>query len=166
MVGMFNFRSSARSQQGSEAAPSVSSLGSDGRSHLSNSQHRFGHRLPPPSVSVHTGAAASSTKRIKLKSILKSNNDNGGTIGGGAAGCDASVQSGGTGRTSSNNRRRVHHHVGFGTVEVREYARTVGDNPSVSSGPPISYVLWTVDTQCRAALESLRITHVSHSIIF
>jgi hypothetical protein len=147
MVGLFNFRSSARSQQGSEAAPSVSSLGSDGRSNLSNSLHRFGHRLPPPSVSVHTGAASgASSRRIKLKSILKSNNDNGGnrTSGAAAAGCDASVQSGGTGRTSTNNRRRVHHHVGFGTVEVREYARTVGDNPSVSSGPPISYVLCTL----------------------
>jgi hypothetical protein len=41
---------------------------------------------------------------------------------------------------NKGTRRRMHHHVGFGSVEVREYARTVGDNPSVSAGPPISYV--------------------------
>jgi hypothetical protein len=41
---------------------------------------------------------------------------------------------------NNGTRRRVHHHVGFSTVEVREFARTVGDNPSVSAGPPISYV--------------------------
>jgi hypothetical protein len=40
----------------------------------------------------------------------------------------------------TRRRRSMHHHVGFGSVEVREYARIVGDNPSVSSGPPISYV--------------------------
>jgi hypothetical protein len=37
--------------------------------------------------------------------------------------------------------RQVHpekrHTVGFGTVTIREYARSVGDNPSVSSGTPI-----------------------------
>jgi len=28
--------------------------------------------------------------------------------------------------------------IQFKAVEIREYARTVGDNPSCSSGPPIS----------------------------
>jgi hypothetical protein len=39
-----------------------------------------------------------------------------------------------------DRRCRVYHEVAFGFVHVREYARTVGDNPSVSSGPPLAYV--------------------------
>ncbi len=34
----------------------------------------------------------------------------------------------------SSNRR----HVKFGNIRIREYDRTLGDNPAVSSGPPIS----------------------------
>jgi hypothetical protein len=30
--------------------------------------------------------------------------------------------------------------VVLSTIEIREYARTVGDNPSCSSGPPVAYV--------------------------
>jgi hypothetical protein len=45
-------------------------------------------------------------------------------------------------RSVQRQMRRVHHHVAFGSVEVREYARTVGDNPSVSSGPPLAYVFY------------------------
>lgn len=30
-----------------------------------------------------------------------------------------------------------HRSLQFGTVKIREYARTVGDNPSCSSGPPV-----------------------------
>ena len=28
--------------------------------------------------------------------------------------------------------------IKFKNIEIREYARTIGDNPSCSSGPPIS----------------------------
>lgn len=31
--------------------------------------------------------------------------------------------------------------ITFSQVQIREYARTVGDNPSCSSGPPVRYVL-------------------------
>lgn len=34
--------------------------------------------------------------------------------------------------------RRKRHNVGFSTIEIREYNQTIGDNPSVSYGPPIS----------------------------
>ncbi len=36
---------------------------------------------------------------------------------------------------SSPHHRR---HVKFGNIRIREYERTLGDNPAVSSGPPIS----------------------------
>lgn len=32
---------------------------------------------------------------------------------------------------------RKHHSLQFDKVSIREYSRTVGDNPSCSSGPPI-----------------------------
>jgi hypothetical protein len=38
------------------------------------------------------------------------------------------------------NHRRVYDHVMFESVHVREYARTVGDNPCISSGPPLMCV--------------------------
>lgn len=44
-----------------------------------------------------------------------------------------------TERRMMPNRRS--HCVIFTDIEIREYARTVGDNPSCSSGPPMSYVL-------------------------
>lgn len=36
------------------------------------------------------------------------------------------------------NRKKVDSSIHFNVLEIREYARTVGDNPSCSSGPPIS----------------------------
>jgi hypothetical protein len=54
--------------------------------------------------------------------------------------------------------RRVHHHVAFGSVEVREYARTVGDNPSVSSGPPLAYVHCRTNRFCFGLLPTLVLT--------
>ena len=30
--------------------------------------------------------------------------------------------------------------ITFGNIGIREYARTLGDNPSCSSGPPVRYV--------------------------
>jgi hypothetical protein len=35
--------------------------------------------------------------------------------------------------------------IRFDTIEIREYARTVGDNPSCSSGPPLT-IDWIYDT--------------------
>jgi hypothetical protein len=34
--------------------------------------------------------------------------------------------------------RQHHHSVAFSSVVIREYDQTIGDNPSVSYGPPIS----------------------------
>lgn len=39
---------------------------------------------------------------------------------------------------SGNNNRQSRHAVSFGVIHIREYERTVGDNPACSSGPPIS----------------------------
>lgn len=44
----------------------------------------------------------------------------------------------------NSSRRCRSQSVLFTAIEIREYARTVGDNPSCSSGPPISYVFPTV----------------------
>jgi hypothetical protein len=38
----------------------------------------------------------------------------------------------------SHSQRHIRHCVVFKSVHVRDYARTVGDNPSVSSGPPLA----------------------------
>lgn len=43
-------------------------------------------------------------------------------------------------RQKQQKHKRVHHHVLFSFVEIREYVRIVGDNPSVSSGPPMRFV--------------------------
>jgi len=43
--------------------------------------------------------------------------------------------------TTATDRPRLsrqHHSVGFSSVVIREYDQTIGDNPSVSYGPPIS----------------------------
>lgn len=38
--------------------------------------------------------------------------------------------------------------ITFKSVGIREYARTVGDNPSCSSGPPVRYVLvWEIENR-------------------
>lgn len=38
----------------------------------------------------------------------------------------------------SDSGSRSQEHIQFKSVVIREYARTVGDNPSCSSGPPVS----------------------------
>jgi hypothetical protein len=60
---------------------------------------------------------------------------------------------------------RVHRHVGFGSVQVREYARTVGDNPSVSSGPPLAYVQLLFPGATNARPFQLFSSHLSISMI-
>lgn len=46
-------------------------------------------------------------------------------------------------KSSSSNRKSLgrSRSVIFTAIEIREYGRTVGDNPSCSSGPPMSYVI-------------------------
>ena len=41
---------------------------------------------------------------------------------------------------SDDGRRHSDTRLRFKSVVIREYARTVGDNPSCSSGPPVRYV--------------------------
>jgi hypothetical protein len=58
------------------------------------------------------------------------------------------TSNGGVSLTKNQQQQQHHHHrhhqrshsVLFNAIEIREYARTVGDNPSCSSGPPVTYV--------------------------
>mmetsp|Transcript_35007 Transcript_35007/g.73847 ORF Transcript_35007/g.73847 Transcript_35007/m.73847 type:complete len:199 (-) Transcript_35007:227-823(-) len=46
--------------------------------------------------------------------------------------------------TATNIKTNTNHRVGFACVQVREYFRILGDNPSVSAGPPIT-LSWSYD---------------------
>jgi hypothetical protein len=50
---------------------------------------------------------------------------------------DASIRSTCSSNSNKNNKLR-RNSVSFHSVDVREYDRTVGDNPSCRSGPPVS----------------------------
>lgn len=41
-------------------------------------------------------------------------------------------------QASQQGKKKKMVHIQFEKIEIREYARTVGDNPSVSSGPPVT----------------------------
>ena len=43
------------------------------------------------------------------------------------------------GHSYGSDREGERRGLQFGNVQIREYARTVGDNPSCSSGPPVRY---------------------------
>ena len=57
-------------------------------------------------------------------------------------GADATSSSSATGSSlgmsSGSSSRKINRSVSFTSVDVREYARTVGDNPACHSGPPLS----------------------------
>lgn len=53
----------------------------------------------------------------------------------------------------SNSAMRRSHSVVFGSVQIRNYSQTLGDNPSVSYGPPIS-LDWDYDEDGEIALDS------------
>jgi hypothetical protein len=59
-------------------------------------------------------------------------------VGGGS--CSSTVRGG---CLSSPSRLR-RHRVSFKEVQVREFNRTIGDNPSCSSGCPIRYVEYCI----------------------
>jgi hypothetical protein len=159
-----SFRSSSTTRSpsslGGSESQSVSSLGSDGlrsSSNLSTTKRGVSNfELPTPHSSRNQQPAT------RLKSILKCTDSVPPTSTKTYESSDRSVHTHSSNMSSNSRRtnsgkstvngnnsnsqhtrksvRRIHHHVGFNTVEVREYARTVGDNPSVSAGPPISYV--------------------------
>jgi hypothetical protein len=58
-------------------------------------------------------------------------------------------------RHGGSTRRRQS--VLFKAIEIREYERTVGDNPSCSSGPPVAYVLSILHT--KLAIPTLLSSH-------
>lgn len=58
---------------------------------------------------------------------------------GAAAINDTSIRS--TDSSSSNKNKLRRNSVSFHSVDVREYDRTVGDNPSCRSGPPVSTIV-------------------------
>lgn len=55
--------------------------------------------------------------------------------------------------TYGSDRSRKGDKLKFDKVKIREYARTVGDNPSCSSGPPVRYVCFSpivlIGTHCQ-----------------
>jgi hypothetical protein len=53
---------------------------------------------------------------------------------------------------ADNPVRPYRHSVSFGVISIREYERTVGDNPSVTSGPPIS-IGWSYMPSFEAAVD-------------
>lgn len=61
---------------------------------------------------------------------------------------------------SSTNMRR---NVSFHSVDVREYDRTIGDNPSCRSGPPVSSVRLCI--QCISSTNQMT-SHIVHVVFF
>eukprot|EP00816_Leptocylindrus_hargravesii_P003089 CAMPEP_0196819160 /NCGR_PEP_ID=MMETSP1362-20130617/69268_1 /TAXON_ID=163516 /ORGANISM="Leptocylindrus danicus, Strain CCMP1856" /LENGTH=257 /DNA_ID=CAMNT_0042197535 /DNA_START=55 /DNA_END=828 /DNA_ORIENTATION=+ len=55
-------------------------------------------------------------------------------------------------RFSTNSRVSVSSNVSFTKVQIREYPVTIGDNPSVSAGPPLS-IGWDVQEEYHHDLE-------------
>jgi len=51
----------------------------------------------------------------------------------------------------SNSKPTKRNHVGFSTIEVREYSRTLGDNPAVTSGPPVT-IEWEYNSATRTVI--------------
>jgi hypothetical protein len=111
---------------------------------LSKSQSEFMTRREPITIheddsNEYTGQRTSGTKSTKyrrcvsvpttlfdVESILKWK-----TV-------DESLHSAYGSESSHNGERNS---LQFKNIVIREYARTVGDNPSCSSGPPLRYVL-------------------------
>ena len=51
-----------------------------------------------------------------------------------------------------NSKQTRRKHVGFSTIEVREYPRTLGDNPAVTSGPPVT-IEWKYNPTTRTIID-------------
>jgi hypothetical protein len=111
----------------------------------SGSKHTYAHQ--PKSIMRFTTLAESLQSVFGQHASLHDSLDGGtfcdGNSSHGWLSSERSIDTHTTGSSSKVFRHRlhrVHHHVGFGTVQVQEYVRILGDNPSCSSGPPISYV--------------------------
>jgi hypothetical protein len=78
--------------------------------------------------------------------------NNQGSLGMSSSSIDTSVSSRVSSRMGGNNMRRTSSQVSFKNVEVREYDRTLGDNPSCMSGPPIQ-LDWSYSKESEICME-------------
>lgn len=78
----------------------------------------------------------------------------------GAAGMDAS---GSSRNSASSSGPRMRRNVSFHSVDVREYDRIIGDNPSCRSGPPLS-LDWSYSKESQKDLDEYEIERSSSRV--
>ena len=105
-----------------------------------SSRADHGGRIKIKTISFRTRSLPT---RKKVRSVLKivTNDDS-----------LHSVYGSNHGKTPSDKPQKPKATVEFKELHIREYARTVGDNPSCSSGPPVGYVVycycWLIPAGC------------------
>ena len=92
-------------------------------------QHHHHHHADDAASSDELGSASDASSSILPHSILRSEGDNSLRTNGSSSDAKESCK-----HTTTNTTKRVSFH----SVHVREYERALGDNPSCSSGAPVT----------------------------
>lgn len=87
------------------------------------SERNLRGEAPRRELEAHRAASAPLMSRSRVKGILKFRTKE-----------ESWAATYGASSDSENGKSGIKFHI----IEIREYERTVGDNPSCSSGPPIS----------------------------